>query len=154
MPGTNQEYGGIIRHGAKMIYAWAEATVPKIVMAVGKVVGGARPAMCSWELRPDFIFAWPTAQMVVVGAEGAVDICRKHELKRAEESGKDVAALRAHYIEEYKEEFFNPYKAAEYGKFEDVIEPAESRRVIIRTLELFQNKQVVLPAKKHGNMPV
>ena len=154
MPGTNQEYGGIIRHGAKMIYAWAEATVPKIVMAVGKVVGGARPAMCSWELRPDFIFAWPTAQMVVVGAEGAVDICRKHELKRAEESGEDVAALRAHYIEEYKEEFFNPYKAAEYGKFEDVIEPAESRRVIIRTLELFQNKQVVLPAKKHGNMPV
>ena len=115
---------------------------------------GARPAMCSWELRPDFIFAWPTAQMVVVGAEGAVDICRKHELKRAEESGEDVAALRAHYIEEYKEEFFNPYKAAEYGKFEDVIEPAESRRVIIRTLELFQNKQVVLPAKKHGNMPV
>ena len=72
-----------------MIYAWAEATVPKIVMAVGKVVGGARPAMCSWELRPDFIFAWPTAQMVVVGAEGAVDICRKHELKRAEESGED-----------------------------------------------------------------
>lgn len=67
--------------------------------------------MCSWELRPDFIFAWPTAQMVVVGAEGAVDICRKHELKRAEESGEDVAALRAHYIEEYKEEFFNPYKA-------------------------------------------
>mgnify|MGYP002276261195 CR=1 FL=1 len=104
--------------------------------------------------RNSEIFAWPTAQMVVVGAEGAVDICRKHELKRAEESGKDVAALRAHYIEEYKEEFFNPYKAAEYGKFEDVIEPAESRRVIIRTLELFQNKQVVLPAKKHGNMPV
>ncbi len=79
-----------------------------------------------------------------------MDICRKHELKRAEESGEDVAALRAHYIEEYKEEFFNPYKAAEYGKFEDVIEPAESRRVIIRTLELFQNKQVVLPAKNTG----
>lgn len=77
----------------------------------GEGRGRRRPAMCSWELRPDFIFAWPTAQMVVVGAEGAVDICRKHELKRAEESGKDVAALRAHYIEEYKEEFFNPYKA-------------------------------------------
>ena len=154
MPGTNQEFGGIIRHGAKMLYAWSEATVPKIVMAVGKVVGGARPAMCSWELHPDFIFAWPTAQMVVVGAEGAVDICRKHELKAAEENGEDVAALRERYIEEYKEEFFNPYKAAEYGKFEDVIEPADSRRIIINTLRLFKNKQVVLPAKKHGNMPV
>ena len=73
-----------------MLYAWSEATVPKIVMAVGKVVGGARPAMCSWELHPDFIFAWPTAQMVVVGAEGAVDICRKHELKAAEENGEDL----------------------------------------------------------------
>ncbi len=154
MPGSNQEYGGIIRHGAKMIYAWAEATVPKIVMVVGKVVGGARPAMCSWELHPDFIFAWPTAQMVVVGAEGAVDICRKHELKKAEERGEDVAALRAQYIEEYKQEFFNPYKAAEYGKFEEVIEPADTRRTVINTLELFKNKQVALPAKKHGNMPV
>ena len=154
LPGTQQEYGGIIRHGAKMIYAWAEATVPKLVMAVGKVVGGARPAMCSWELRPDFIFAWPTAQMIVVGAESAVDICRKHELKAAEESGADVTALRNQYIEEYKEEFFNPYKGAEFGKFEDVIEPADSRRIIIQTLELFKDKQVVLPAKKHGNMPV
>lgn len=154
MPGTNQEYGGIIRHGAKMIFAWAEATVPKIVMAVGKVIGGARPAMCSWELHPDFIFAWPTAQMMVVGPEGAVDICRKRELKQARESGADVAALRAQYIEEYREEFANPYKAAEYGKFEDVIEPADTRRVVIRTLELFRNKQVSLPLKKHGNMPV
>lgn len=83
-----------------------------------------------------------------------MDICRKHELKQAEEDGQDVSALRARYIEEYKEEFFNPYKAAEYGKFEDVIEPADSRRIIISTLELFKNKQVVLPAKKHGNMPV
>jgi acetyl-CoA carboxylase carboxyltransferase component len=154
LPGTNQEFGGIIRHGAKMLYAWSEATVPKIVMAVGKLVGGARPAMCSWELHPDFIFAWPTAQILVVGAEGAVDICRKHELQAAKDSGADVAALRAQYIEEYKEEFHNPYKAAEYGKFEDVIEPAETRSVVIRTLELFKNKQVVLPAKKHGNMPV
>ena len=154
MPGKDQEFGGIIRHGAKMLYAWAEATVPKVVMAVGKVVGGARPAMCSWELHPDFIFAWPTAQMVVVGAEGAVDICRKHELKDAAERGENVAALRAQFIEDYKKEFHNPYKAAEFGKFEDIIEPAESRKVIIRTLELFKNKRVSLPAKKHGNMPV
>lgn len=154
MPGTKQEFGGIIRHGAKMLYAWAEATVPKVVMAVGKVVGGARPAMCSWELRPDFIFAWPTAQIVVVGPEGAVDICRKHELKAAKNNNEDVAALRARYIEEYKDEFCNPYKAAECGKFEDVIEPADTRRVLINTFEIFKNKKVVLPAKKHGNMPV
>lgn len=154
MPGTQQEFGGIIRHGAKMLFAWSEATVPKIVLAVGKVVGGARPAMCSWELRPDFIFAWPTARIIVVGAEGAVDICRKHELADAKNSGQDVAALRNQFIEEYKKEFYNPYKAAEYGKFEDVIEPAETRKVIIRTLEMFKNKQVVLPAKKHGNIPL
>ena len=154
MPGTEQEYGGIIRHGAKMIYAWSEATVPKIVMAIGKVVGGARPAMCSWELKPDFIFAWPTARMIVMGAEGAVNICRKSELADAKEKGEDVEALRQQYIAEYEEEFYNPYKASEFGKFEDVIEPADSRRVIINTLEMFKNKQVVLPAKKHGNIPL
>lgn len=154
LPGVDQEFGGIIRHGAKMLYAWAEATVPKIVMAVGKVVGGARPAMCSWELRPDFIFAWPSAQMIVVGAESAVDVCRKSELKAAKEAGENVAALRQQYIKEYEQEFANPYKAAEFGKFEDIIEPAQSRSVIIKTLELFRNKQVVLPARKHGNIPL
>lgn len=154
LPGVDQEFGGIIRHGAKMLYAWAEATVPKIVMAVGRVVGGARPAMCSWELHPDFIFAWPSAQMMVVGAESAVDICRKSELKAAKEGGKDVEALRQQYIEEYTREFVNPYKAAEFGKFEDIIEPAQSRSVIIRTLELFRNKQVVRPARRHGNIPL
>ena len=154
LPGVQQEFGGIIRHGAKMLFAWAEATVPKIVMVVGKVVGGARPAMCSWELRPDFIFAWPTARMVVVGAEGAVDICYKQALRRAAAAGEDVQVLRAQYIKEYEEEFFNPYRAAEFGKFEDIIEPAQSRTVIIRTLALFSDKQVVLPAKKHGNIPL
>ena len=154
MPGIEQEFGGIIRHGAKMLYAWSEATVPKIVMAVGKVVGGARPAMCSWELHPDFIFAWPSAQMYVVGPESAVDICRKRELAAAGKAGKDVAALRQEYLEEYRKEFMNPYKACEYGKFEDIIEPAESRKVIIHALEMFKNKQVVLPARKHGNIPL
>ncbi len=152
MPGTNQEYGGIIRHGAKMLYAWSEATVPKIVMAVGKVVGGARPAMCSWELHPDFIFAWPTAQMTVVGAEGAVDICRKHELASVAPELRDE--LRRQYIEEYTKEFMNPYKAAECGKFEDIIEPAQSRAIIIRALEMFRNKKVSIPARKHGNIPL
>lgn len=154
LPGAQQEYGGIIRHGAKMLYAWSEATVPKIVMAVGKVVGGARPAMCSWELHPDFIFAWPTAQMTVVGPESAVDICRKQELKDAKERGDDVNALRSRYIEEYTKEYMNPYKAAECGKFEDIIEPAQSRSVIIRALDMFKNKQVALPVRKHGNIPL
>ena len=150
LPGTNQEFSGIIRHGAKMLYAWAEATVPKIVMAVGKVVGGARPAMCSWELHPDFIFAWPTAQMTVVGAESAIDICRRQELDSAENREE----LRRQYIAEYTEEFLNPYKAAAFGKFEDVIEPAESRAVIIRALEIFKDKNITIPARKHGNIPL
>lgn len=154
LPGVDQEYGGIIRHGAKMLYAWSEATVPKVVMAVGKVVGGARPAMCSWELHPDFIFAWPTAQMYVVGADSAVDICRKRELRAAEKDGQDVKLLREQYIREYQEEFMNPYKAAGYGKFEDIIEPAESRRVIIQALEIFKNKKKDLPKRKHGNIPL
>lgn len=154
LPGTKQELGGIIRHGAKMLYAWSEATVPKIVMAVGKVVGGARPAMCSFELHPDFIFAWPTAQMTVVGPESAVDICCKSELKLAGERGEDVEALRSRLIKDYTKEYMNPYKAAECGKFEDIIEPAQSRQVIIRTLELFQNKKVMLPTRKHGNIPL
>jgi acetyl-CoA carboxylase carboxyltransferase component len=150
LPGVNQEFGGIIRHGAKMLYAWSEATVPKIVMTVGKVVGGARPAMCSWELHPDFIFAWPTAQMTVVGAESAVDICRKEELRAA----ANREELRKQFIEEYALEFMNPYKAAECGKFEDIIEPAASRAVIIRALEIFKDKRVVMPLRKHGNIPL
>jgi acetyl-CoA carboxylase carboxyltransferase component len=120
-------------------------------MAVGKVVGGARPAMCSWELHPDFIFAWPTAQMYVVGAESAVDICRKHELNQA---GENREALRKQFVREYQEEFMNAYKAAAFGKFEDIIEPAESRKVIISALEVFKNKLIKHPARKHGNIPL
>ena len=115
-----------------------------------KVVGGARPAMCSWELHPDFIFAWPTAQMTVVGAESAIDICRRQELDSAENREE----LRRQYIAEYTEEFLNPYKAAAFGKFEDVIEPAESRAVIIRALEIFKDKNITIPARKHGNIPL
>ncbi|WP_138159390.1 acyl-CoA carboxylase subunit beta [Peptoniphilus catoniae] len=150
LPGVNQEHGGIIRHGAKMLYAWSEATVPKIVMIVGKVVGGARPAMCSWELHPDFIFSWPTAQMYVVGAESAVDVCRKKELSLSD----DPEVLRSKYIDEYKEEYMNPYKAAETGKIEDIIIPAESRKVIIDALDTFKNKKVMTIRKKHGNIPL
>lgn len=150
LPGIEQEFGGIIRHGAKMLYAWSEATVPKIVMVIGKVVGGARPAMCSWELKPDFIFAWPTAQLYVVGAEGAVDVLCKKEIEEAE----DPIETRKQLINEYEEEFMNPYRAAEMGKFEDIIEPAETRKVIINALEIFSNKEVKLPDRKHGNIPL
>lgn len=150
MPGIDQEFGGIIRHGAKMLYAWSEATVVKIVMAVGKVVGGARPAMCSWELGPDFIFAWPTAQLYVVGAEGAVDVLNRREI----EASDDPEALRQELIDEYEEEFMNPYRAAETGKFEDIVEPAESRSTIIRALEIFKDKKVTRPDRKHGNIPL
>ena len=150
LPGINQEYGGIIRHGAKMLYAWSEATVTKLVMIVGKVVGGARPAMCSWELHPDFIFAWPTAQMYVVGAESAVDVCRKSELLNSD----NPEELRQKFIKEYEEEYMNPYKAAETGKIEDIIEPADSRKVIINALEIFKNKKVRQINKKHGNIPL
>jgi acetyl-CoA carboxylase carboxyltransferase component len=150
LPGLAQEYGGIIRHGAKMLYAWAEATVPKLVMATGKVFGGARPAMCSWELKPDFIFAWPTSQLAVMGAEGAGEIIRKNEIMAA----ADPDLARQKYIDEYNREFMNPYKAAERGKFEDIIEPAETRGVIIRALDLFKDKSVARLPRKHGNIPL
>ncbi|CDZ75196.1 Methylmalonyl-CoA carboxyltransferase 12S subunit [Peptoniphilus sp. ING2-D1G] len=150
LPGINQEYGGIIRHGAKMLYAWSEATVPKIVMVVGKVVGGARPAMCSWELHPDFIFAWPSAQMYVVGAESAVDVCLKSELAEAE----NPEEFRQKSIREYEKEFMNPYKAAESGKFEDIIDPADTRKVLVKSFEMFENKKIELPKRKHGNIPL
>lgn len=150
LPGTNQEWGGIIRHGAKMLYAWAEATVPKIVLAVGKVFGGANAAMCSRDMEPDYIIAWPTAQRAVMGAEGAVNVLYKKELAKAE----NPEELRATYISEYNEEFMNPYRAAERGKFDDVIEPSETRAKIIATLNMFWGKTKERRKRKHGNLPV
>lgn len=153
LPGTDQEWGGIIRHGAKMLYAWSEATVPKIVVAVGKVFGGASPAMCSWELQPDFILSWPTAQRAIMGAEGAVDVLYKKELA-ALGTEEERMALKQKKIDEYNNEFMNPYKAAERGKFEDIIEPAETRRVVISALEIYKNKKVIRIPRKHGNIPL
>ena len=150
MPGVNQEHGGIIRHGAKMLYAWAEATVPKIVMPIGKSYGGATQAMCSIDMKADFIIAWPSCERAVVGADGAVKVLYKHEIETAE----DPDAAREKYKKAYEDEFLNPYRSAELGKYEDVIEPAESRIKIIQTLQMFWGRKKGRHARKHGNIPL
>lgn len=150
LPGVNQEHDGIIRHGAKMLYAWAEATVPKIVMPIGKSYGGATQAMCSIDMKADFVIAWPSCERAVVGAEGAVKVLYKKEIEEAD----DPEAAKAKYIKEYEEEFLNPYRSAELAKFEDVIEPAESRIKIIQTLRMFWGRRKERPARKHGNIPL
>ncbi len=150
LPGLNQEWDGIIRHGAKMLYAWAESTVPKIIMPIGKSYGGATQAMCSIDMKADFIIAWPSCERAVVGADGAVKVLYKKEIEQAE----DPAAAKAMYTKMYEEEFLNPYRSAELAKFEDVIEPAESRIKIIQTLRMFWGRKKDRPARKHGNIPL
>ncbi len=156
LPGVTQEYGGIIRHGAKMLYAWSEATVPIMVCATRKVYGGANSGMMSAEMYPDFIFAWMTAERAIMGAEGAVNVIYNKEIADKEKKeGKEAAeALRAEYIAQYQKEFMNPYRAAERMRFNDVIEPAETRSILIRAFEMYWNKDKAIPARKHGNMPV
>ena len=150
MPGTSQEYGGIIRHGAKLIYAYAEATVPKISVLTRKAVGGAYIVMSSKNLRGDVNYAWPTGAVAVMGAEGAVNILNRRELAQSERPNE----LRAKRIEEYEERHMNPYVAASKGMIDDVIDPAETRPKIIRALEMLENKREVLPPKKHGSIPL
>lgn len=150
LPGVNQEHDGIIRHGAKMLYAWAEATVPKIIMPIRKSYGGATPAMCSLDMHADFVMAWPSCERAVVGADAAVSVLYKREIEQAE----DPAAAREFYKKAYEEEFLNPYRSAELAKFEDVIEPAESRIKIIQTLRLFWGRKKERPYRKHGNIPL
>lgn len=150
LPGVNQEWDGIIRHGAKMLYAWAESTVPKIVMPIGKSYGGATQAMCSIDMKADFVIAWPSAERAVVGADGAVKVLYKNEIEQSD----NPAAARAIYAKEYEDEFLNPYRSAELAKYEDVIEPAESRMKIIQTLRMFWGRQKKRPARKHGNIPL
>ena len=152
LPGTGQEYGGIIRHGAKMLYAYCEATVPKVTVVLRKAYGGAYIGMCNKELGSDMVMAWPTAQIAVMGAAGAVNIISsvKKEIKEAE----DPAALRAEKIAEYEEKFNNPYVAAGLGYVDDVIEPATTRQRIISALDMLSTKRESLPAKKHGNIPL
>jgi propionyl-CoA carboxylase beta chain len=154
LPGTTQEYGGIILHGAKLLYAYAEATVPKLTVITRKAYGGAYDVMSSKHLGADFNAAWPTAEVAVMGPDGAVNIIFKRELQKAEEAGEDVAARRAELIEEYKERFANPYIAAERGYVDDVIEPEETRGWLIRALEMSLTKRELRPRRKHGNIPL
>jgi propionyl-CoA carboxylase beta chain len=150
LPGTVQEYGGIIRHGAKLLYAFAEATVPKVTVITRKAYGGAYCVMSSKHIRTDANFAWPTAEIAVMGAEGAVNILYKRDLDAA----ADVAAARAARIVEYREKFANPYIAAERGFVDRIIRPHDTRRTLIAALAALETKRDKNPPKKHGNIPL
>jgi propionyl-CoA carboxylase beta chain len=150
LPGTAQEFGGIIRHGAKLLYAYAEATVPKITVITRKAYGGAYCVMGSKHLRTDVNLAWPTAEIAVMGPEGAVNIVYRRELTGA----ADPDAVRRAKTEEFKERFANPFVAAEHGFLDDVIEPRQTRPRIIRALRLLATKVDTMPRKKHGNIPL
>ena len=150
MPGVDQEHGGIIRHGAKLIYAYAEATVPKICVIIRKAYGGAYIVMSSKHLRADVNLVWPSAEIAVMGADGAVNIIYRAEIAAAD----DPEQTRQGLVAEYQEKFTNPYIAANLGFVDDVIDPADTRPRIIRALEMLQNKRDTLPAKKHGNIPL
>jgi acetyl-CoA carboxylase carboxyltransferase component len=149
LPGTTQEYGGIIRHGAKILYAYSESTVPKVTLITRKAYGGAYVAMCSKSLGADMVFAWPTAEVAVMGSEGAVNIIFKKEISKSD----DKAATKKKILEEYAAEFATPYKAAERGFVDDVIEPDTTRQRIIDAFNMLQGKREKRPAKKHGNIP-
>jgi len=150
LPGTTQEYGGIIRHGAKILYAYSEATVPKVTVITRKAYGGAYVAMCSKSLGADMVFAWPTAEVAVMGSEGAVNIIFKRDIAKAD--NKEEAKQKI--LEEYSAEFATPYKAAERGFVDDVIEPHTSRQRIVDAFNMLEGKREKRPAKKHGNLPL
>ena len=150
LPGTSQEYGGVIRHGAKIIYAYCEATVPKISIVTRKAMGGAYVAMGSRQMRNDVTFAWPTAHIAVMGPEAAVRVLFREEITKA----ADPAAREAELIAEYREKFFNPYRAADVGQIDEVIEPRETRPRLARALEVLRTKVQQNPPKKHGLCPV
>ena len=149
LPGVAQEHGGIIRHGAKMLYAYSAATVPKITVVLRKAYGGAYLAMCAKDLGADQVFAWPTAEIAVMGAEGAAAVVFRREIDAAE----DPAARRAELVEEYRETFSTPFVAAARGLVDDIINPADTRRKVAMALELLINKRELRPAKKHGLGP-
>jgi propionyl-CoA carboxylase beta chain len=150
LPGTVQEYGGIIRHGAKLLFAFAEATVPKVTVITRKAYGGAYCVMSSKHIRTDFNYAWPTAEIAVMGPEGAVNVLYKRELDAA----ADPAAVRAEKVDEFREKFANPYIAAGRGFLDEIIHPRETRRKLIAALKNLDNKRDKNPPKKHGNIPL
>jgi propionyl-CoA carboxylase beta chain len=148
LPGTEQEFGGIIRHGAKLLFAYAEATVPKITVITRKAYGGAYCVMGSKHIRTDINLAWPTAEIAVMGPEGAVNIVYKRELAAAGD------ASRSEKIAEFRERFANPFIAAERGFIDDVIEPAHTRPRLIKAMRMLATKRESVPARKHGNIPL
>ncbi len=150
LPGTRQEWGGIIRHGAKLLYAYCEATVPKLTVVTRKAYGGAYDVMSSKHIRGDFNVAWPSAEMAVMGADGAVNILYRDEIAKA----SDPVAERKRLIAEYNDKFASPWVAAELGYLDDVIEPQDTRPKLIAALEMLRNKRQTLPFKKHGNPPL
>lgn len=150
LPGTAQEYGGIIRHGAKVLYAYSEATVPKVTVILRKAYGGAYIAMCSKHLHSDVVLSWPSAEIAVMGPDGAANIIFRKDIEGAE----DREAKRKEKVEEYRAMAANPYLAAAHGYLDDVIEPAETRKRLISAYEMLASKREQRPAKKHGNIPL
>jgi acetyl-CoA carboxylase carboxyltransferase component len=149
LPGVDQEHAGVIRHGAKVLYAYSEATVPKITVITRKAYGGGYIAMCSSHLRADFVFAWPTAEIAVMGPEGAANIIFRKEITESENPDE----TRKLKIKEYKEKFANPFVAAAYGYVDAVISPEETRDMVIHALAISADKKVDVPLKKHGIPP-
>lgn len=155
LPGVAQEYGGIIRHGAKLLYAYAEATVPKLTVITRKAYGGAYDVMSSKHVRADFNFAYPQAEIAVMGAEGAVNILYREEIKKAESQGADaLAKKRVELTETYRKTFAHPYKAAELGYIDEVILPAQTRQRLIQGLKFLETKREPRPSRRHGNIPL
>jgi propionyl-CoA carboxylase beta chain len=154
LPGTDQEWTGVIRRGAKLIYAYAEATVPLVTVITRKAYGGAYIVMGSKQLGADLNFAWPTAEIAVMGGQGAVNILYRGEIKKAEEAGEDVAAVRTRLANEYTYNVANPYLAAERGELDGIIEPAATRVAIVKALRALRTKRSAQPPKKHGNIPL
>jgi len=150
LPGSHQEWGGIIRHGAKLLWCYSEATVPKITLITRKAYGGAYIAMCSQGLGADYVMAWPRAEIAVMGAEAATAIIHRNEIKEA----ADPAAKEQEKIAEYRELLYNPYVAARMGYVNAVVEPSETRPKIIAALEALFNKKEIRPSRKHGNIPM
>ena len=150
LPGANQEWGGIIRHGAKLLYAYSEATVPKMTVILRKAYGGAYDVMCSKHIRADYNVAWPTAELAVMGADGAVQIIHRRRIEAAGNPEEE----RQRLVDEYTERFANPYQAAAMGYIDDVIEPSDTRRRLVKALGMLLDKEETRPARKHGNIPL
>ena len=154
LPGTDQEWTGVIRRGAKLLYAYAEATVPLVTVITRKAYGGAYIVMGSKQMGADLNYAWPTAEIAVMGGQGAVNILYRGDLKKAEEAGEDVNAVRTRLANEYTYNVASPYLAAERGELDGIIEPAATRITVVKALRALRTKRAELPPKKHGNIPL